>query len=71
MLRHVWGWFLRLSARRTAGGFSANPVTWTDVAAWSSLAGVRPTAWELDMLDEAEAVYMRSMSARAKASAQK
>lgn len=61
---HVWAWFLELSARRQGSGFGVNPVGWTDVAAWASLTGVRPTPWEMDLLGEAESAYMRMVSAR-------
>lgn len=49
-LRHLWRWFLDLSARRGGGGFGPAPLLWSEIAAWARLHRLSPTPWELDVL---------------------
>jgi hypothetical protein len=57
---HIWGWFQQLTGKRTAG-MSINPITYSDIDAWSRLYGIRPKAWELDALSAIDAAFMNSV----------
>jgi hypothetical protein len=47
---HVWDWFLELNRARSTGGFSVSPLSYFDIAAWSSLTKTRIEPWELKAL---------------------
>ena len=40
---------------------SINPITYSDIDAWSRLYGIRPKAWELDALSAIDAAFMNSI----------
>lgn len=46
---HVFVWFGEMHAQRSAG-FDANPLSFTEIFAWSALADVRVRPWELELL---------------------
>lgn len=50
-LTYLWGWFQELSATRGSNGFGPNPITYTEIGAWSRLTGrlIRPTEVRLIM----------------------
>ena len=49
---YLWRWFLEISRRRSAGGFSVNPISYAEVEAWSRLTHTRPSSMEVEwMLD--------------------
>ena len=43
----MWGWFWALSARRTHGMSGPNPITFSEIEAWSRLMGANPRPWEV------------------------
>lgn len=47
---HVWRWFLEISRRRSGNGFGANPISYTDVLAWSRLTCTQPSALEVEWI---------------------
>ena len=60
-LRYLWMAFLELMPRRTSG-MSANPLTYTELAAWSRLTRTPVVPWEcrlLMRLDDALMVVLR------------
>jgi len=40
---------------------SINPITYSDIDAWSRLYGIRPKEWELDALSAIDAAFMSSI----------
>jgi len=62
-VRPLWDVFVMLSAgRRTAMG--PHPLTYTDIAAWSQLHGLRLNSWELDTLVQVDAASVAEAVAR-------
>lgn len=57
---HVWRWYLALDARRTAGGFSINPITWSDLAAFFALHRLSPQPWELSAIARIDDTFIES-----------
>lgn len=49
-LAHVWAWFVELAAARQGNGFSALPLSWSDMAAWQRLTGADPSPDEVRLL---------------------
>ncbi|WP_448786485.1 phage tail assembly chaperone [Brucella intermedia] len=48
-LRHVWGWFLDLNARRSVG-MSANPISYGEIDAYSRVHGISMLTWEVELI---------------------
>lgn len=49
VLRHVWEWFLELSATRQTGmGFS--PISYTEIRNWADLTGRAPLPYEVRLI---------------------
>lgn len=55
-LVYLWNAFLRLSARRTVG-FSANPISWSEIDAFARYTGTRLTPWEVKILEDLDDLY--------------
>ena len=52
--------FLELCARRRSSGFGPEPIAWDELAAWAALRGIRPTPYELEVLQALEAAWFRA-----------
>lgn len=53
---HIWNHFVRLSGARTGNGFGANPISFSEMDAYSRLCGWAFDPWEIDairLLDDA------------------
>lgn len=59
-LDFIWAVFFELCSGRTSG-FGLNPLSWTDIKAWSDLHAIRLQPWELDALKRLDAVWLRAM----------
>jgi len=55
---YLWHWFLRLSKRR-GGGFGPAPLTHSGMRDFFHLAGIRPSAWEIELLEELDDLYLQ------------
>ena len=55
------GLFLEMNARRTSSGFGPNPITYTEITAWSGLRGITLSEYELDVLNRLEHAYLDSI----------
>ncbi|WP_445263523.1 phage tail assembly chaperone [Rhizobium rhizogenes] len=47
---HVWAWFRELDRARTSNGYGLNPLSYSDIDAWSRLRRISLLAWHLDAL---------------------
>jgi hypothetical protein len=56
-LGYLWEWFVALSLRRQSNGYGANRISAEAMAAWFALRGIRPTGFELDVLDDLEMLF--------------
>lgn len=57
-LAHLWGWFHQLNQGRTGNGYTANPLTYSEILAWSDLIGIRPTSRELRVLKRIDLIFL-------------
>ena len=63
---HVWQWFLELHSARGGNGFGANPISYTEMAAWSEITGNRPRQHEWMALRMLDSVYLEMEAERHK-----
>ena len=57
---HVWEWFCALSASRGCGSAGPNPITWSEIEAFSRVRGLRLSAWECDCLSALDGAALAS-----------
>lgn len=57
-LAHVWGYFLQLNAKRTAGAMAANPISDEAILAWERRHGIRLTPFEGECIDALDAAFL-------------
>lgn len=55
--RHVWDWYCDLSAARQSG-FSTNPISYHEMAAYFALRRERPAQWELIVLRRLDNLFL-------------
>lgn len=54
-LVYVLEWYGELAAARGSNGFGVSPISFSEIAAWSGLVGVRPTPFEIGVLRHVDA----------------
>jgi len=59
-LVHVWEYFCQISAKRTCGAMSANPISDEQVMAWERRHGIRLTPFEGECIDALDQVFLTS-----------
>lgn len=68
-LEYLWRVFLRLHGRRGSNGFAANPVSWPEIDAFVRNSRFRLAPWEIEVIEDLDAVYLVEQSKRAKSAA--
>lgn len=53
---HLWTWFARLGRRRPSG----RPITWSEMASFFALNGIRPQKWEVEALEALDDLYIET-----------
>ncbi|WP_435532479.1 phage tail assembly chaperone [Pseudorhizobium tarimense] len=51
---HIWGWFIELHNTRQSG-FSANPITYSEIESFCRLSGAIISPWELSVIRSIDA----------------
>lgn len=46
----LWSWFITLHESRSSNGFSVNPISFIDIAAFFHLQQIEPHTWEVDTI---------------------
>ncbi len=58
-IRHVWELYLDVErGARTLGGFSANPMQWSEIGWWEKLFRVQLEPWEIDVIKRLDTKYI-------------
>ena len=52
-LAYIWQWYCELC--------SANPLTFSEMAAWAALAGVELLSWEAELLRSLDRIFWKVM----------
>ena len=64
---YLWNTFLRIRSRIGADAMgNPRPIAWADLDAFNRLSGLRLRPWEIDIIEQLDAVYLE---AKAKVSA--
>jgi hypothetical protein len=61
-LADVFAWFVDLSGARGGTGFGPAALSFAEIAAWSRLAGIDPTPFEVSVLRRLDVAYLTSLS---------
>lgn len=59
---HVWNLFAQVSAARTGSGFGPNPLTYSEIDAFSRLTGWTLDPWEVDAIRALDDAYITAVS---------
>jgi len=68
---YLWSAYIRLHARRSSNGFGSNPLTWSDIEAFSRLSGIRLLPWEVEIIESIDNAYIAKQAEDAKAKVDK
>lgn len=59
---YLWEWFNELQGARTSNGFGANPITYTEMAAWATLSGRDLEPFEVRLLKDLDLLYLSAVA---------
>lgn len=62
---YLWDWFTQLHNAR-GGGWGPAPISWEAIDAWARRMRVDPRPWELEVIREIDALYLRKEGERAR-----
>lgn len=65
---YLWQAFVRLHGRRGSSGMGVDPITWSDLDAFTRLSGLRLTPWEIEAIEELDDLW-RTEHAKARKAA--
>jgi hypothetical protein len=65
-LAHVWLMFLDLHAARSSNGFGANPISFSELRAWSDMNELAVTPYEIGALRQLDGAWMAAQAKQAK-----
>lgn len=60
---HLWGWFWRLSNRRTCGYAAVNPIQLSEIESFAALYGLSLRPWEVSALIAMDDAYLKTTRA--------
>lgn len=59
---HLWNAFIELHNARSGNGFSGNPISFTEIAAYRAVTGIDLSVWEVKVIRALDTVYMETAS---------
>jgi len=59
---HVWEWWWQLNARRSPAYEALAPISYSEIAHWSSLTRTQITPTEIEMLIQMDDAYLRTVA---------
>jgi hypothetical protein len=63
-IEHVWEWFWQIHKGRTNNMSGPNPLTWTDLLAWTVVTGIQVRPIEFEIIKEMDSAYLKYVSER-------
>jgi len=60
LLKHVWSFFLQLHQSRTAGFSGPNPITYSELKAWSDMTANVLHAYDVETIKKLDTLYLRT-----------
>lgn len=70
-LRFIWEDFRALNSSRTSNGYSAEPLSYTEIANYCNITQVRLQPWEVEIIKYFDATLMNLYAEEAKANKSK
>ncbi len=61
----VWKYFINLHNKRTASGFSVNPISYSDMYGYFALMQIQPEEWEIDTILKLDSIVMEKYNKEA------
>jgi hypothetical protein len=55
---HCWSWFGELSRTRSSNGFGQNPISYSEIDAWSRLISIDLTPLEVSAIIRLDSAYL-------------
>lgn len=62
--QHVLHWFLELDGGRSGNGFGADPISYSEIAAWRDLTSARPEVWEVRAIKAMDVAFLNELAKR-------
>lgn len=62
MAAHVFVWFVELDTARSTNGFGFNPISFTDIDAYSRINGVPMREWEVAAIRKMDLVRLKKLN---------
>lgn len=59
---YLWEYFCSMGSRRSSNGYTVNPLSHQEVQAWAQRHGVTLEAWEAQVLDQLEELYLATIA---------
>lgn len=59
---YVWGWFQELNQARTSNGMGLNPITFSEIQAWSAVRGVKLRPHEVRLIKALDMTYLKAVA---------
>jgi hypothetical protein len=56
---YLWIWFCELDAGRGGNGFGLNPLSYSEIQAWTQLKRVDLAPWEVEAIKRIDSVRIR------------
>jgi hypothetical protein len=66
-MMQIWGHFITLDAQRSSNGYSANPLSFTEIASYFSLIKEDVDVWEVQLLRRLDQTLLSVYSKQAEA----
>jgi len=57
-LQYIWRWFCQVSKKRQYSEAGPGPITFTELLAWVELTRNNPEAWEVEVLDRLDSIFI-------------
>lgn len=62
--RYLFDYFLQLHIARGSNGWGFNPLSFTEIASWSTLTGIELGPWELETIKHIDIAYLKIINGR-------
>jgi hypothetical protein len=59
--RCAWEWFLELHKSRGMGAMGPSPLTYSDILAWSTLTGHKPTPFDVSCITSLDHLWISTL----------
>lgn len=65
-MMQVWKFFIDLHNGRSGNGFSANPISYSDIYSYFQLIGIEPHDWEIDVIRKLDMIALDAFAEQAR-----